>query len=142
MSRGISVTYVLGVLRVLHITCRTYVTWPRAQPGRGAMWRSGAPQRRGARAAQRAAMHIRAVMRSFAHESRGTTFSPIHSLFNPFHYLGNHKQLTLGSWPNQYREQAHDEMRTSKRKVSEFDQRKCELVWARKSNERAAKSIS
>ena len=31
---------------------------PRAQPGRGAMWRSGAPQRRGARGARRAPMHI------------------------------------------------------------------------------------
>src|SRR4030042_1067761 len=31
------------------ITYRPYVTWPRAQPGRGAMWRSGAPQRRVAR---------------------------------------------------------------------------------------------
>ncbi len=39
-----------------------YVTWPRGRRGRGAMWRSGATQRRGARAARRAAMHIRAVI--------------------------------------------------------------------------------
>ena len=38
-------------LLAFHITNRTYVTWPRAQPGRGAMWRSGAPQRRVARGA-------------------------------------------------------------------------------------------
>jgi hypothetical protein len=39
-----------GTITQWSISNRTYVTWPRAQPGRGAMWRSGAPQRRGARA--------------------------------------------------------------------------------------------
>src|SRR4030042_262273 len=62
-----------------------YVTWPRGRRGRGAMWRSGAPQRRGARAAQRAGMYIRAVIRSGAHERRGTSerrsrFPKLHSL--------------------------------------------------------------
>jgi len=63
MLRDKSATYVLGTLAQWHITYRTYVTRPRGWPNRGAMWRSGAPQRRGARAARRAAMHIRAVMR-------------------------------------------------------------------------------
>jgi len=106
-----------------------YVTWPRGRRGRGAMWRSGAPQRRGARAAQRAAMYIRAVIRSCAHESRGTTCSPHVCLQIRSTIWGITKQVTLGSWPNQYEDQARDEMKTSKRKVSESDLGKANLFW-------------
>ena len=44
-----------ALLAQWRITYRTYVTRPRARPGRGAMWRSGAPQRRAARGAPRGA---------------------------------------------------------------------------------------
>ena len=70
MLQGKSVTYVLGTLVKLRITNRAYVTWPRAQQGQGAVWRSGALQRRAARAARMAAMYIRAVIRRCDHRKR------------------------------------------------------------------------
>ena len=53
--------YIIGGPARGRLTLHAFVTWPRGRMGRGAMWRSGA--RRGARAARRAAMHIRAVIR-------------------------------------------------------------------------------
>ena len=66
MSRGKSVTYVLGTLRVLHITyphvCDVAPSPTRAR-GHVAERRAAAP--RSPRRPEGAPMHIRAVMRSF-----------------------------------------------------------------------------
>lgn len=43
MNLGVIISYYEANAQ-WRITFRAYVTWPRGQPGRGAMWRSGAPQ--------------------------------------------------------------------------------------------------
>jgi hypothetical protein len=48
---------------------------------------------------------------------------------NPFHHLGNNQASNTQQLAKPENDQARDEMKTAKRKVSESDQRKANLFW-------------